>query len=85
MKEPKSDIQEVLFIAINKGRVSLIDFPKLAGFRTRISELKLKFGVQFDVEKLKCKNRNGNTMILHEHRIIDIEKAKSVYNKITRL
>ena len=85
MKQPKTSIQEVLFIAIKKGKISLIDMPLLAGFRTRISNLKLQFGVEFRVEKVKKLNKFGNTITLHEHHLIDVERAKSVYNKMVRL
>ena len=37
IRKPRTNIQEVLFEMISSGEVSIMDFPYLSGFRTRVS------------------------------------------------
>jgi len=85
MKQPKTTNQEVLYVAIKQGQVSLLDFPYLAGFRTRVSNLKLKYKVDFKTEIIKDINKFGRTISYHNHIISDIENAKSIYKLMTRI
>jgi hypothetical protein len=39
MEKPKNTKAEILLTAIENGSVSIMDFPYLSGFRTRISEI----------------------------------------------
>ena len=83
MKQPTNNIQEILYTAIKKGSVSLIDFPYLSGFRTRISELRSH--IVFKEEAIKARNKFNREIRYQNHILTDIEKAKSVYNLMTRL
>ncbi len=85
MREPTTDNQEVLFVAINNGSVSLTDFPHLSGYRTRVSQLRKDYGVQFKDEPLIGTNKRGRKFIYQNHILIDIEEAKSQYNLMTRI
>lgn len=85
IKQPENNTQEVLLTLIHFGKVSLFDFPYLAGFRTRISELKNKLGLQLETVTKTNKNRWGNTYTYHEHILPDGErnKAINIYNQIS--
>jgi len=85
MKKPTTNNQEVLFVAIKNGNVSLKDFPYLSGFRTRVSNLKLIYGIEFKEELISQINKFGRKINIVNHILVDIEKAKSCYNKMTRL
>lgn len=85
IKQPSNNTQEVLLTLIHFGKVSLFDFPYLAGFRTRISELKNKFELQLITVTKTQKNRWGNTYTYHEHILPDDERTKAIniYNNIS--
>ena len=40
LEEPKTHKAEILHTILQKGEVSLMDFPHLSGYRTRLSELR---------------------------------------------
>lgn len=86
MDNPKTVLQEVLLTLIVNGEVSLIDFPYLSGFRTRISELKNRYGIVTETYRKKGRNKFGNsyTLVVHklnkEHR----EKAWEVYEELQK-
>lgn len=84
MIKPKTNKQEILYEAIYKGNVSLVDFPYLSGFRTRVSELR-KEGVNFRKEKIEKRNKFGRIIRYQKHILTDPEKAKSIYNRMTRI
>lgn len=84
MKNPKNNTQEVLLTLINFGKVSIFDFPYLSGFRTRISELNLKYNINLEAVSKTQKNRFGNTFTYVEHRLPISEKNKAIqlYNSL---
>ena len=58
MKElttPKNTTAEVLFTLIKKGSVSIMDFPYLSGFRSRVSELSKVINLKKD--RISKKNK----------------------------
>lgn len=82
---PRTNEQEVLLTLILQGHASLFDFPYLAGFRTRISELQSRHGLVLDrVTDTRC-NKFGNPFTYAIHRLSSSEKDKAVelYNKLT--
>ena len=83
MKNPKTNTQEVLNTLITQGHVSILDYPYLSGFRTRVSELQLKHGVGIRTEKNTAKNKFGNVFVYHKHYLTDLENAKKIYNEMT--
>jgi hypothetical protein len=85
LSRPTNNCQEVLYKAIQTGRVSLMDFPYLSGFRTRVSNLKLIYGINFDSnERIKSVNKHGRKISYVIHKLPDeeVEKAISVYKSI---
>ena len=83
MKRPLTNNQEVLHVLITQGHVSIFDFPYLSGFRTRVSNLKLKFGIDLETIKNRRCNKFGNAYTYHIHRLVNKEKAVEVYKKMT--
>lgn len=82
LPEPGSNRQEVLYTLIKNGKVSIQDFPKLSGFRTRVSELRLDFGLILEPISAKGKNKFGRTITFIEHHLLEdhIEDAIAIYN-----
>lgn len=83
MKElttPKNTTAEVLYTLIKKGSVSIMDFPYMSGFRTRISELSKLIALKKD--RISKKNKYGNTYIYVNHILMDKKHAKKLYEKI---
>lgn len=83
MKNPLTNTQEILYTLISQGYVSLFDFPYLAGFRTRVSELVNKHGIPLQTIKHQRHNKFGNAYTYHIHKLLDREHAKKVYELLT--
>ena len=85
MKKPKTQKQEILHDLINEGSCSIEKFFYMCGFRTRISELKLKHGLTIDSSiKANGKSKHGNVYTFHIHKLLekDKEKAIEIYNQL---
>ena len=83
MKLPRTNIQELLYVLINQGHISLFDFPYLAGFRARLSELKYTYGIDLRTVYSSRHNRFGNRYTYATHFLENVDKAKKVYAKLT--
>ena len=86
LKLPTTNTQEVLYTLIELGHVSLLDFPYLAGFRTRVSELNKKYGLKLKkLNNTRC-NKFGNqyTFAIHFLPKEEKEKAINIYKKLTK-
>jgi len=83
MKTPKINTQEILLTLIQQGYVSIMDYPYLSGFRTRISELVRKYGLNLYSHFKVGINKFGNTYTFTEHHLVDPEKALQLYNELT--
>jgi len=83
---PKTNLQEVLLTLILKGNVTLFDFPVMAGFRTRVSNLVLDYGLNLETTKAKRCNKFGNSYTYHIHKLpVDQkDKAIAIYNKMVK-
>jgi hypothetical protein len=81
---PKTNLQEVLLTLILQGNVTLFNFPVMAGFRTRVSDLVLKHGLNLKTTKAQRCNKFGNSYTYHIHKLPAIEKDKAIeiYNKM---
>lgn len=75
---PTTNIEEILLTLITKGKVSLFDYPVLAGFRTRCSELINKHNIQLKTIKDTRCNKFGNTFTYHIHFLPTLEKEKAI-------
>lgn len=84
LPQPKTVTQEVLHCLIINGKVSIKDFPYLSGFRTRVSELKHKYGLLFTTKKHLGVNKFGHEFIYACHYLpaSQIENAINIYNKL---
>lgn len=76
----------VLYTLIEKGSTSLKDFPFLAGFRTRISELKRTFNVKL-IPKVETDVDVYGSHYYYIHHFLpeeEIKNAIAVYNQINK-
>jgi hypothetical protein len=83
---PTNNRQEVLLTLIKNGKVSIEDYPKLSGFRTRVSELALNYGLVLKTIPIKSTNKFGRTIVFNEHHLEDvhIDKAIAIYNSLNQ-
>lgn len=83
---PKSHEQEVLLTLITQGSVSLKDFPIMAGFRTRVSNLQLKRNLFLECQQDLMRNKHGHVSVYHIHRLPETEKEKAIelYRKLIK-
>jgi len=83
MDRPVNNTAEILHTLINSGSVSIMEFPYLSGFRTRISELN-KEGLALRKVTISNKNKYGNTYAYVRHYLLDEKKelANKIYNNI---
>jgi len=83
---PKDNRQEVLLTLIKNGKVSIIDYPHLSGFRTRISELKLTYGLILQPKQMYLRNKFGRKVTYIEHHLNEkhIDTAIGIYNSINK-
>jgi len=86
LQNPKNNEQEVLLTLIKNGSVSIFDFPYLSGFRTRVSQLRLNYGLNLQRETKLNKNKFGNVFSYAVHNLPEEEKPKAleIYKKITQ-
>lgn len=83
MKAPTNNIQEVLITMIEQGHVSIMDFPYLSGFRTRVSELVCEHGLAICREQRQGINKFKRTFTYAVHSPLDMEEAINLYKKLT--
>jgi len=83
---PKTNIQEILLTLILHGHVSIFDYAYLSGFRTRISELKLKYGINLNRKTETRCNKFSNEYRYSIHFLPESEKEKAIqlYNKLNK-
>ena len=83
---PKTNLQEVLLTLILKGNVTLFDHSYMAGFRTRVSNLVLHYGLNLETTKAQRCNKFGNSYTYHIHKLPADQKDKAIkiYNKMVK-
>ena len=83
---PKTNLQEVLLTLILKGNVTLFDHSYMAGFRTRVSNLVLDYGLNLETKKAQRCNKFGNSYTYHIHKLPENQKDKAIaiYNKMVK-
>lgn len=79
---PTTHKEEILLHMIENGSVSIMDFPYMSGFRTRISELVNEDKLTIDTEAKTGRNKFGNRYTYIVHRLNDRSKAIEVYNNL---
>ena len=81
---PKTNEQEVLLTLITQGRVSLFDFPVMAGYRTRISDLQKKHNLHLKRVLNQRFNKFGNsyTYAIYKLDPENLQQAIDIYKKI---
>lgn len=86
LPQPKTNTQEVLYHLITYGHVSIMDFPYLSGFRTKVSELRNKHEVIFGTTFEKAQNKFGNYYTYAFHKLpVDMkDKAISIYKQMIK-
>lgn len=80
---PKTTTEEVLYTLIKKGSVSIFDHPYMSGFRTRVSDLKLKFNLNIKTIKATKVNKFGNVYTYHIHKA-KIKDCIRLYEKLKK-
>ena len=83
LANPKTNTQEILLTLIDKGKVSIFDFSYLSSFRTRVSEINRKHGLELQSVYKTNKNKFGNSYSYVEHILTDREKAIEIYKKLS--
>jgi hypothetical protein len=83
MKNPNSQLSEVLFELIRKRKVSHRNF-QMQDFRKKISVLKLKYGLNLKRELVSDVTKYGNQYQYGVHTLEqkDRDKAVEIYNKL---
>ncbi len=84
LNKPKTSKAEILRTLIEKGEVSIMEFPYLSSFRTRISDLKLIHNLPL-LRELKTKvNKFGNSYSYAVHKLNPFHKRTAIilYNEI---
>ena len=76
--KPKTSTQEVLLHLILFKTASIIDFPTLSGFRTRISQLILDHGLFLEREFIHGFNKFGNPTKYAKHTLPDNQKEAAI-------
>ena len=86
LQPPETTIQEVLYEMIARGSVSIVQFHYLSGFRTRFSNLKIKYGLPFDNIIKIDKNKWGREYdyTVHVLKNENIELAKNIYKEMQK-
>lgn len=84
LSNPTTNLQEIIYTLIFNGHVSIMDFPYLSGFRTRVSELVNDFGLVLESERVKATNKFGNhySYVVHKLNDKDLEQAFDIYQKL---
>ena len=86
LPKPKTHLTEVLYELITKNEASIEEFYWMSGFRTRISDLKLKHGLNLDVSHVKTISKHGNSASYCKHSLPENqrEKAINIYKDLTK-
>ena len=77
MKKPTSQISEVLFELIRKRKVSFHNF-QIQDFRKRVSELKIKHGLNLKRELLNDVTKYGNQYQYAVHSLPENQRNKAI-------
>jgi len=83
---PTTNTEEVLLTLITQGHVSLFDYPMLAGFRTRVSNLVVQYGLKLKTTMSERHNKFGRKYKYAIHKLPEEERENAIilYKKLNR-
>lgn len=85
LRDPKTNKDEIILTLIMAGKVSIMDFPYLSGFRTRVSEIRdlfMKKGLPLHTSMNTGINKFKRTYLYAVHQIDlkNIQEIIKIYN-----
>lgn len=85
MEAPKSQITDILSRLITTRGVSEQQ-TNYNSFRTRISDLRIKYGLRIQVRQIEFTNRFGHDATYSEHYLLEEDKPAAVelYNRLNK-
>lgn len=82
LKKPTSAITEVLYELLTNKEISNANLPYMWGFRARISDLIIKYGISISSSKVKDKNKHGRPYTYVKHTLLSKKLALKTYNEL---
>lgn len=85
LPKPRSAKATILYGLITRAEISEMDY-RFNGFRTRLSDLRLKHNLNIRYKEIKATNQFGHAMVYRVHYLwkISIPRAIRLYNKINQ-
>lgn len=84
LRKPNSHKAEMLLHIIKNKRISLFDFPYLASYRTRLSEIRKDLLLTRSIEKNITKFGNTYTYTVYTLEDNNVEKAINLYKTLNK-
>jgi hypothetical protein len=84
LEKPTTALTEVLYELLTKKSISNADLPYMWGFRSRISDLINKHGIDLYTTEVKAKNKHGRVYSYVQHQLLKRKDALKTYNKLIR-
>ena len=78
LPKPKTNIEEVLLHLILYKSVSIMDYPYMSGFRTRVSNIVLKHGLFLERVFETKYNIHGNAYSYAIHTLPENQREKAI-------
>jgi hypothetical protein len=82
LSKPTTALTEVLYELLTKKSISNADLPYMWGFRSRISNLTTKYGIQLNSTMVTSKNKHGRAYSYVQHQLMKRKDALKTYNKL---
>jgi hypothetical protein len=82
LEKPTTALTEVLYELLTKKAISNADLPYMWGFRSRISNLTTKYGIQLNSTMITAKNKHGRAYSYVQHQLMKRKDALKTYNKL---
>jgi hypothetical protein len=82
LSKPTTALTEVLYELLTKKAISNADLPYMWGFRSRISDLINKYGIDLHTTEVKAKNKHGRAYSYVQHQLMKRKDALKTYNKL---
>lgn len=82
LKKPTSAITEVLYELLTNESISNANLPYMWGFRARISDLIIKYGIGIASSKEHAKNKHGRGYTYVKHTLTNKKHALKTYNQL---